>query len=250
MTVLAVLLDPPRPGLVLQDVYETTPLSAEESALLYAAMAKDTVRAVAESGGELLVNYRADTEIPEKYRTDTPVIEELESLVSQAIDDPDIARFEKQVGSSFENRVGNTVTHLLTTEDADSVAILDGKSPTLSRMTLDSAAMKLRRNNVVISPSIGGDWSYLGFTDTIDFTGVFDQPALVSIVNAVIDQEYSVDFLSLHPHVTDATNLATLVLLIEAKSTAGKITPAFTRDAIDRFGLTVTTENGRHTLTR
>lgn len=250
MTVLAVLLDPPRPGLVLQDVYNTTPLTPEEAAMLYAAMAKDTVRAVAESGGELLVNYRTEADIPEQYRADKSVKEEISALVSQAIDDPDIARFEKQVGSSFASRVGNTVTHLLTEEDADSVGVLDGKSPTIVRQTLDSAAMKVRQHDTVIAPGINGDWSYLAFTEPIDFTGIFAPPALVTIVHEIIDQDYSVDFLPIHPHITDETNLIMLVTLMKARAAANKITPPFTRDALDRFDLQLAITNGQYKLER
>lgn len=248
MTVFAVLLDPPRPGLVLQDVSKTSPLNPEEAATLYAAMAKDTVRAVAESGGELLVNYRTEADIPEQYRTGTPVKEEIKSLVSQAIDDPDIARFEKQVGSTFASRVGNTVTHLLTEEAADSVGVLDGKSPTLVRQTLDSAAMKIRHHNAVIAPGINGDWSFLAFTELIDFTNIFEPPALVTIVNAIVEEDYSVDFLPIHPHVTDETNLIMLVTLMQARAAANKITPPFTRDALDRFDLHLSVTNGQYEL--
>ncbi len=250
MTVLAVLLDPPRPGLVLHDVYNNTPLSPEEAARLYAAMAKDTVRAVDESGGELLVNYRTEDDIPVQYRTDTPVEEEITALVSQAIDDPNIARFEKQVGSTFASRVGNTVTHLLTNEGADSVGVLDGKSPTIVRQTIDSAAMKTRQYDTVIAPSVNGDWSYLAFTEPTDFTGFFDPPGLVTIVNAVIDQGCSVDFLPIHPHVTDETNLIMLVTLMQARARANKITPPYTTDALDRFDLRIAVTNGRYELAR
>ena len=68
MTTVAVLCDPPRPGLVLDDLVDASPLSPEAAADLYAALLRDSVRAVAGSGGELLVNYRPASESPSPGR--------------------------------------------------------------------------------------------------------------------------------------------------------------------------------------
>ena len=66
MVTHVVLLDPPVRGLVLSDLAATTPLSESEAADLYAAMAKDVLRAAERSSGDLIVNYRDGETIPGK----------------------------------------------------------------------------------------------------------------------------------------------------------------------------------------
>jgi len=109
MTVLAVLATPPRPGLVLPELAETTPLSEADAAELYEAMLRDTLLAVDRSGGELLVNYLPDDELPEAYRTDIDPAAELRAITAETLDDVSDVRFEPQVGSTVSARVGNTI---------------------------------------------------------------------------------------------------------------------------------------------
>lgn len=250
MTVHVVLADPPRPGFVFPRLVASSPLSEPEAAELYAAMVKDTLRAVAASTGELLVNYREEPDIPEAYHTDTSVEDELRTLANQALDDPDIARFEVQVGSTFDARVGNTVTHLLRDEEASSVSILDSKAPTITRADLDNAAMKLRRSDVVIGPAPGGHIYYAGFTTPIDFTDAFDPPELQTLTARADAIDARVDFLPLHPHIDTMPDLVTLVAIIAARREADRIVPAFTADVIDRLQLTVNIEDETRTIDR
>ena len=67
MTIVCVLVDPPRPGLVLPELVATAPVSAEAAADLYVAALRDVCRAAEASGGDLLVNYRPDEAIPEAH---------------------------------------------------------------------------------------------------------------------------------------------------------------------------------------
>ena len=156
MTVVAVLANPPREGLVATGLAESTPLSTAEAADLYEALFRDAVLAVHRSGGELLVNYPVDDDLPAAHRTDTAPEAELRTLVADTLGGTEDVRFERQVGSSFGARAGNTVTHLLREENADSVAVVTPQAPMLSRTVIDSAAMKLRTNEVVLGPSTRG----------------------------------------------------------------------------------------------
>ncbi|ELK55755.1 hypothetical protein D320_02987, partial [Haloferax sp. BAB-2207] len=84
MTVIAVLAEPPRPGLVLSELAETSPLSEAEAADLYAAMLKDVCIAVERSGGDLLVNYRAEDDLPDEFAGDHDSEAEIRSVVADA----------------------------------------------------------------------------------------------------------------------------------------------------------------------
>jgi len=107
MTVVCVLADPPRPGLVLRDLVETSPLSTEEAAELYAAALRDVCAAAEASGGDLLVNYRPDDAIPDAHVPDGADAErEVREAVAPALEAPDDARFEVQVGETFAGRAG------------------------------------------------------------------------------------------------------------------------------------------------
>ncbi|MGM0605912.1 MAG: hypothetical protein ACQETB_09620, partial [Halobacteriota archaeon] len=139
MTVIAVFADPPRDGLVLSELAETSPLTHSEAAALYEAMFRDTVRAIVRSGGELLVNYRPDELLPEAYRTDVDPAAELRAIVADTIADVGEVRFEPQVGSTRSARVGNTITHLLREEGAQSAAAVPGTAPLMTRTLIDSA---------------------------------------------------------------------------------------------------------------
>jgi len=140
MTVVAVLADPPRDGLVATDLADSTPLSTAEAAELYEAAFRDAVLAVDRSGGELLVNYPTADQLPAPHRAASSPEATLRALVADTLGGTESARFEPQVGSSFSARAGNTVTHLLREEDADSVAVVTPTAPLLSRSIVDAAA--------------------------------------------------------------------------------------------------------------
>ena len=253
MTVVAVLADPPRPGLLLPRLATTSPLSEAEAASLAAAMLKDTLRAVEASGGDLLVNYRPDDLLPDRHaRPDESAEAAVRSLADDALDDPEAARFEVQVGSTLSARAGNTVTHLLETEGAQSAAVVRGDTPLLKRSTIDSAAMNLRTNEVVLGPSTDGRVYYAGFTAPIDFEGAFADPALETLVDGANDAGYDTEFLAMLPTVRTGADLTTLVSSIRARWQAGRVVPEHTATFVVEHGLTVVGdgEDGTPTLVR
>ncbi|WP_433623452.1 TIGR04282 family arsenosugar biosynthesis glycosyltransferase [Halomicrococcus sp. NG-SE-24] len=250
MTVIAVLADPPREGLVLPDLPETSPLSTAEATELYAAMLKDTFVAAANSGGELLVNYRANDDLPDEFAGEESAEARLRALAREALDDLDDARFEPQVGSSFDARAGNTATHLLEEEDAQSVAVVDGTAPMLTRKEIDSAAMKLRRSEVVLGPAGDGRAYFLGLTDTIDFEGAYATPALETLAHRATDAGHAVDFLPRMTAVETGADLRSLLPVLNARVAADRIVPVNTTTYLNDLDLRVEERDGGPALVR
>jgi len=240
MTVVAVLADPPRPGHSLSRLAETSPLSESECAELAEAMLGDTLRAVERSGGELLVNYRPDDLLPDSAVDPEESPEEaIRAVADDALEAPDEARFEVQVGSTLSARAGNTVTHLLREESVQSAAILRGDAPFVLRSTIDSAAMKLRTNDVVLGPSTNGRVYFAGFKSPIDFYGAFATPEAETLVDHANDAGSEVGFLPMQPTVRDGSDLATLVSTIRARWQAGRVVPERTATFVVDSGLVV-----------
>jgi glycosyltransferase A (GT-A) superfamily protein (DUF2064 family) len=252
MTVVAVLADPPRPGLAAPRLTDASPLSESESASLAAAMLKDTLRAVEASGADLLVNYRPDELLPDRHvDADESAEAAIRSLAADALDDPEAARFEVQVGSTLSARVGNTVTHLLETEEVQSAAVVRGDAPLLKRSTIDSAAMNLRTNEVVLGPSTDGRVYYAGFTAPIDFEAAFAAPEMETLVDGANDAGHDTEFLAMQPTVRTGSDLATLVSSIRARWQAGRVVPEHTATFVVDNGLAVVGDGeGAPTLVR
>ena len=250
MTVVAVLANPPREGLVATGLAESTPLSTAEAADLYEAAFRDIVLAVDRSGGELLVNYPDEEAIPESHRTDTPPEAALRALVADTLGGTEDARFERQVGSSFGARAGNTVTHLLREEGADSVAVVTPGTAMLSRTLIDSAAMKLRTNGVVIGPSTRGRVHYAGFTEPIDFEGAFEGLALPTLANRGRDAGLDVEFVESLPSLETREDLIDTIPLLRARFAAERIVPDYTAAFVHEHGLDVVDKDGEKRIVR
>ncbi|WP_435194235.1 hypothetical protein [Natronomonas sp. EA1] len=225
MTTVVVLCQPPRPGSVLTDLVATSPLSETEAAQLYAAMTTDIVRAVEHSGGELLLNYRD---------VDDEAEAEVREMVAAETEDP---RCEVQVGETFSGIAGNTVTHLLETEEVVSAAIVEPSAAFLTRQVIDTAAMKLRRSEVVLGPTPSDGVYYAGFTDPIDFTDAYTAPPLETLTDRGLDSGYDVDFLQQLPVIETGADLAAALPLLRARERAGRIVPPHTMEAIREFGV-------------
>jgi 2-phospho-L-lactate guanylyltransferase (CobY/MobA/RfbA family) len=251
MTTLAVLCDPPRDGLVLTDLPDTSPLSISEVTDLYTAMLRDVCVAVEASGGDLLVNYRPDdSRSASTPETEEDVHAEVRAVVREVLDDPDAARFERQVGETFAGRAGNTATHLLEQEGIGSVAIVQPNAPLLSRQHIDTAAMKLRRYPVVLGPSTGGRVYYAGFEATIDYVDAYATPAVETLTDKALAVGHEVDFLAMQPVVERGDDLTTLLSLIRARQRAGRTVPEHTTAFFDESGLEVVEEEDGQTVTR
>ena len=240
MTVIAVLADPPREGLVLSRLAETTPLSEADLAAFYEAMLRDTMLAVDRSGCELLVNYRPDEMLPEEHRSEIDPAAELRSIAADTLDDVSDVRFEPQVGSTVSARVGNTITHLLREEGVKSAAVVFGTAPLVTRMLVDSAAMKLRTNEVVIGPATEGRLYYAGFTEPVDFAEVFEGIELQRLTNRASDAGLDTEFLPMNPTVDSKQDLLSLLPMLRSRFTAERIVPEYTASFVHENGLDTT----------
>ncbi len=239
MTVIAVLALPPREGLVLPALSETSPLSSAAATELYEATLVDTIRAIDRSGATPLINYPESDQLPAANRTDTEPVADLRAVVADALADPADVRFEPQVGSTFSARAGNTVTHLLREEDAASVAVTRGTAPLLSRTVIDGAAMKLRTNDVVVGPTAEGRVYYAGFTEPIDFAEAFDGVELQRLADRAADADLSTAFLGSSPVVETGGDLRTLIPQLRARIAAERIVPERTAAFVHEHGLAV-----------
>jgi len=240
MTVLAVLAKPPRTGLVLPELAATTPLSESDVAAFYEAMLRDTFLAVDRSGGELLVNYLPEDQFQEEYHTDVDPVAELRSIAADTLDDVSDVRFEPQVGSTVSARAGNTLTHLLETEDVASAAVVFGTAPLMSRLQVDSAAMKLRTNEVVLGPATEGRAYYAGFTEPVDFSEAFEGIDLQRLANRAGDADLDTEFLPMSPRIETGRDLLSFLPMLRARFTAERIVPEYTATFVHEHGLDVT----------
>lgn len=236
MTVHALVADPPRPGLALSPLVSAGVLEADVAATLAGAMLQDAALGAVNSGGELLVNHPTDEQLPAKHRTDTTPVDELRELLADVVGDLESVRFEPQVGETRAARIENTVGHLLDEEGVTSAAVLDGRAPTLDRTELDSAAMKLRRSEVVVAPAPGGRVAYLGLTERLDLADLELPFELTAIVGRAVEAGHDVDFLPMHPRVDDEAGLETLTDLVAARRTAGRRVPERTAAVLDTLG--------------
>jgi glycosyltransferase A (GT-A) superfamily protein (DUF2064 family) len=250
MTVVALLADPPRPGLVLPDLAETSPLTESDAADLYAALLKDIARAVERSGGDLLVNYRPDDLLPDEYVTDTASEAAVRAVVADALEDPSAARYEPQVGSSFDARAGNTVTHLLREEGVQSVAVVRGSALFLTRTVVDSAAMKLRSTPTVLGPAPDGRVYYAAFAEDIDFDGAFGAPEVETLTSRALDAGHGVDFVPTHPVVETGDDLLAALPTLMARRRADRHVPEHLAAWLGETGLHAVVEDGESRLVR
>jgi glycosyltransferase A (GT-A) superfamily protein (DUF2064 family) len=247
MTVIALLADPPRPGLVLPRLAKT--LGPEVAADCYEALLRDTVRAVEGSGGDLLVNYRTDEDIPgEHVPADGDAEAELRALVADELGGTNEVRFERQVGSTESARAGNTVTHLLREEDVQTAAVVRGTAPFLGRSVVDNAAMKLRRSAVVLGPSTRGRTYYAGFGEPVDFADTLGDDELPTLAGRAADAGVDADFLPMSPVIADVEDLRTVLPMLEARRQAGRVVPTNLAAFVTDHGLGL--EDGRVVVER
>jgi len=234
MTTVAVLADPPEETDALVGLVDTDVLEPEAATELYTATLRDACVAVERSGGDLLVNYRAPDGIEPDDAEDA-----VSSALAPALDDPASARYEVQIGSTRSARVGNTVTHLLEREGVRTAAVVDPAVALIERRHVDSAAMKLRGDEVVLGPTPRGEIWYAGFAEPVDFTDALAAPSLRTLTECARDEGFGIDFVESLPLVSDPAGLASAVVLARTRQLAGKPVPEHTAEAIAELDLDV-----------
>jgi len=78
---------------------------------------------------------------------------------------------------------------------------------------------------------------YAGFTDPIDFEGVFEPPAVETLAQRGVDAGRSVDFLPQLTTVETGADLRSLLAVLTARQVADHAVPAETWACLDRLGL-------------
>ncbi|PSQ11879.1 hypothetical protein BRC99_05980 [Halobacteriales archaeon QS_7_69_60] len=234
MTTVAVLCDPPRPGLVFDDLVDALPLSPEAAADLYAALFRDSVRAVAGSGGDLLVNYRSSEALPGGGDPEADLREAVADVV-----DPKEVRFERQVGESFAGRAGNTATHLLENEGVASVAVTRPEAAFLARSHIDGSAMKLRSTDTVLGPAPGGRMYFAAFSEPVDFADCYAPPAFETLVDRTLDAGLDVEFLETKPYLETPADLADVLVSVRTRRKAEGLVPPYLAGWVADSGLVV-----------
>jgi hypothetical protein len=230
MTTVAVLCDPPRPGVVLSQLVESGPLGETEAAELYAALLRDSVVAAQRSGGETLVNYRP--------RDDGDAEAAVRDVLDPVVDEE--TRFEVQVGETFSGRAGNTVTHLLEREGVDSVAVARPEAAFLARTDVDRAAMKLRSGAVVLGATPDGRVYFAAFSEPIDFTDAYRAPALETLTDRALDAGLDVEFIETKPVLETPADLAAAMLQIRTRRRAEGLVPRHLAEWVAASELTAT----------
>lgn len=238
MTTVAVLADPPEPGFVFPDVVAETPLSDAEATRLYGAMLIDVCRTARAGGTDVLVNYRPPEQVPDGVDPEAA----LRDVLAEEMDP--LPRFEVQVGETYASRVGNTLTHLLESEEERQVAATTPAAVVIGRDVVGSLGMTLRSNEVALAPAPGGRVALAGFTEPIDFAGAYAPPAIETLTARSRDAGLDVEFLSTMPVVESGADLADAVARIHARKRAGRLLPARTAAVIEELGLRAVGDDG------
>ncbi|ELY74227.1 hypothetical protein [Natrinema pallidum] len=236
--IVVVPIDPPREGLVLSSLADGSPLTEAEAASLYEAAVADVCWAVARSGGDLLLNYRDAETLPADEADGDPEAE-VRALALDALGEDAAIRFERQVGSNRAAHIGNTVTHLLEQEGAQSVGVLEPTVPLVNRTEIDGAAMSLRRHEVILGPSDEGRVYFAGFAEPIDFTDAYATPSLSTMSRRASEGGLGVGFAPMLPTVSTPAGLRSTVAGLEARRAADRPGAEATTALVDELGLTV-----------
>jgi hypothetical protein len=261
MTTVVVLADAPGDTAPL-DALVPDPLTAGEASALSRAMLADVCATLQHGEADLLVNYPpADSESPrdpddsesagddtvgggDEHQTGNTGSAEasLRELLSDAVPEPGAVRYEPQVGTGRDARVGNALTHLLTEEGEESVAVVEPTAPFLRREHVGRAAMTLRTSDVVLGPAPDGRVTFAGFREPIDFADSYATPRLVTLTERAVAADLEVDFLPTTPLLERPDDLATAVSVLAARREADRLVPPRTTALVEDLGLVVTAD--------
>lgn len=231
MTTVVVLADPPVPECVpdlLPDSY-----TAEQNAELYQAMLADVCATIQHGEGSLLINYRDAETVPDGVDPEASV----RNALAAELTEPDAVRYEPQVGSDAAAQIGNALTHLLEEAELPTVAFARPTALFLRREHIGTTAMQLRTSDVVVGPSTAGRVSFGAFGEPIDFTGVFEPPAVETLVERARNATLDVSFLPVTPLWAAPDDRQSAVSLLRARLRAGALVPERTAELVADWDL-------------
>lgn len=249
---VAVLIDPPRPGISLPGLERGTPLDASERVDLYTAAATDLLVAVAESDAELLVSYRPDELLPpaalREQSAESAVRDVIRDAVGEGEGEP--VPLDVQVGSSRGKRAANAAVELFDREDVSNVLIARASAPLLSASRVDAAVEMLDDSPVVLGPAGDGRVYLAAFAEPIDFAGAYEPPEIGTLTARAVDADLDVGFAETLPTLASPSGLAGVVGQVRARRHAGLPYPERTAEVVDDLGLEVVEDDDGQRLVR
>jgi hypothetical protein len=230
MTTVVVLAAPP----VEECVPDLLPpaVDAGDDSTLSRAMLADVCTTIQRGEGDVLINHPPAEEVPDSVDSEESIREALSDVPA-----PGEIRYEVQVGETRAGIVGNALTHLLDSEQHETVAVADPTALLLRREHIGNAVMQLRSHDVVLGPAPGGRVYFAGFREPVDFTDCFADPAVETLAEKGREAGHSVSFLPMTPLFESPEDFRTAISLLRARMRAERLVPEHTTPLVEQWGL-------------
>lgn len=234
MTAIAVPCPPPGADRIHDRLATETDLDDQAIASLIAAVCQDACRAAVESGGEAVA-------VPLDPVTAIPGWGDVAGTVETIADSVDDGG-ALPVGPTVDSGGAWAVRALSIASDrseAASIAILAPLSPMIQRRHVDAAAMRLRSHDVVLGPTSGSGWYFLGLDRAID-QGLPDAIRHVhAVARRAVDDGRSLGTIPFLPGYRSGEELEGVIALLEIASWTDDGAAPYTRHWLDDDGLSL-----------
>lgn len=197
-----------------------------ELADLYHALCADAISAVDESGGELFLATGATDTAAQNFATD---------LQSAVLTDGDAAELLTVDRHEDQPDFRSALASVRNASPAASVGILNPCVTLLGRQQLDTAAMRLRRDDTVIGPTPAGGWYYLGTQLEIDAVPESLSDDLARIAKLFADDDWRLGFLPLLPVINAPTDIAHMRTLVVSMHRGNRPISPYTAAWLDQY---------------
>lgn len=236
MTTVAVELPPRNASRIASALARSTALSVTEASDLLLHVAKDAIRAVDRSGGDLVMLVPPEASSEEVFGWEDPRAE-ARRLAEEVITAETAPTVFEPPESEARRSIAAVLSSLFRSTSAASAAILRPITPLVQRRHLDAAAMRLRTHDVVIGPSTGSRWYFAGVSDELTLPVAGADEHLTTLALAANETDRSLDLLPILPGVLTDRGLAGVVSILEASLLAEKDVAPATHGWIDEVGL-------------
>lgn len=199
---------------------------------LFRALTADAVAAAHESGGTPLIAIPADDEAARTYagEINEHVLPDGEAAAVFPVQDAGTGLSPGVVLASVRERW-----------EAASGAVLDPATPFVLRRHLDSAAMRLRRDDFTIGPTPGGGWYFLGTTLPGEEVPATVPTAVDELVRALdTDGGRTVGFLPFLPAIRSADDLRGAAAVLAGMRAADRPVAPFSTAWLERVDTATT----------
>lgn len=234
MTSLAVELPPLETPRVISSLSAETSLSETEARELLLSVTKDVVRAVDESGGDLVViGTSATTPATKEVGWDDPE-RGTRVLLEQALPDGAEPPVVWRDGSGSPAGLEAILAAAGETAPAASTAVVRTISPLLQRRHIDAAAMRLRTHDVVLGPSTGCRWYLAGISKGFSFDPAGAEAQLTALAVGAAEANGELALLPCLPGIMTASELASVVSILEVSRLTEHAIAPHTRAWLDQ----------------